>query len=285
MKGLAVWVVGLMLVGRVALGLEAGFSLPTHPEEDWDLFLAQKCCLSLMGEDLRCTVTVSDEGEVQVSGEERELLEKFAKRLETPFKEKRFEERKERYLSTVQEGDQKRRLENLTWDDLLLAQESLLPLNKVFRSQSMVLLSAGSNVEFYYELPMSEDQQNTAYKLIYKMGNTGYWELFKNRKEMDKMGDKLACVHPLRFIGYLYGHPHLKKCMSKILDDTLIRRGFLNGHGKREGFAHRMTKEANKGNLMRYVPGFAQSLGIQASAIEPFFHRHDWEGLLHHLCH
>lgn len=145
------------------------------------------------------------------------------------------------------------------------------------------LVSDQPNYQLFYNLPISEAQQNAISKLIKKMGDSGYWTLVKIHTEMEALGNQVVPVHPLRFIGHIYGNPSLKKRMPKILNDIFKRRSFLNGYGKQEGFAQRMTREANHKNLMQYLPGFAQSIGVRQSSIEPYFHKHDWEGLLVYL--
>lgn len=147
----------------------------------------------------------------------------------------------------------------------------------------LTLVSNTPNYQLFYQLPIDQSDQDHISRLIKKMADSGYWELLKKKKDMEKLGDKIQHVHPLRFIGYVYGHHSLKSRMPKIMDDRFKRRGFLNGHGGKEGFAQRMTKEAHHHNLMQFVPGFAQSVGVSEAAIESYFDRHDWEGLLRFL--
>lgn len=303
MKGLLLHV--LALIGLIT-GVNAGeiiqmtFRLPTYLQEDRDLFLIQKFLLAQVERKISRSgymIDLSEEGELEICGDQDEI-ESFSLGFEThlnaPLTEEVFLYDKETYLRVLQDlgrFDEEMLLSEMSFEKALEGQKTLLPLSRMIQCAAhslgnvpqVELVENPLNYQLYYNLQMSEDQQSVTTKLIKKMGDSGYWELLKIRKEMEKLGDAVAAVHPLRFIGYIYGNPGLKKRMATILDDIFKRRGFLNGHGKKEGFSQKMTKEANNHNLMKYLPGFAQSLGITQSSIEPYFHRHDWEGLLRHL--
>lgn len=292
----------LVLLG-LGLGVNAGetlqfsFRLPSYPEEDRDLSVVQKFLISQVEREVEGIHTLYEEGELVIEADHRQLeafANGFAHWIHEPLMQGEFEEAKNCYLRELEsngELDKALIVDEMSFEAALIGRESLIPLTQLLRyalislasSPKVAVVSDQPNYQLYYHLQMSEDQQNATAKLIKKMADAGYWELLKIRKEMDKIGDKVQPVHPLRFIGFIYGNPGLKKRMPKILDDIFKRRGFLNGHGKKEGFAQRMTKEDHNHNLMQYLPGFAQSLGIPQQSIESYFYRHDWEGLLRHL--
>ncbi|MCP5505426.1 MAG: hypothetical protein H7A38_00905 [Chlamydiales bacterium] len=292
----------LVLLG-LGLGVNAGetlqfsFRLPSYPEEDRDLSLVQKFFISQVERKVEGVRTLFEDGELIVEGDHKQLeafANGFTHWIKEPLMQEEFEEAKNLYLKELEslgDLDNSALVGEMSYGMALNGRESLIPLNQLLQyalvslasSPEIALVSEQPNYQLYYRLQMSEEQQNATAKLIKKMADAGYWELLKIRKEMDKIGDKVQPVHPLRFIGFIYGNPGLKKRMPKILDDIFKRRGFLNGHGQKEGFAQRMTKEDHNHNLMQYLPGFAQSLGIPQQSIESYFYRHDWEGLLRHL--
>lgn len=293
----------ILVVLGLGFGVNAGetlqfsFRLPLHSQEDRDLSLVQNFFISQVEGEVEGIHAFFKEGKLVVEGDHHQIR-KFAKSLiqwiREPLIQREFEEAKSLYLKKLEstgDFDKVVLIDEMSFEDALSGREPLAPLDQLLEyalvslatSPEMALVSDQPNDQLYYQLPMSEDQQNATAKLIKKMADVGYWELLRIRKEMDKIGDRVQPVHPLRFIGFIYGNPGLKKRMPKILDDILKRRGFLNGHGKKEGFAQRMIKEDQNHNLMQYLPGFAHSLGIPQQSIESYFYRHDWEGLLRHL--
>ncbi|MEM8727716.1 MAG: hypothetical protein AAGE99_03290 [Chlamydiota bacterium] len=276
------------------------FPLPTDLESDRDTLLIQNLLIFQAFSEVdrekkgSCKFTSSDEGELVIEGE-REAVRSFAgalgKVIEQEMDEKAFQSCKENYLASSGNLLENALTEEIERRDLLEVRKSLRPLVEALCASASV---AGENLastvaidlsrsDHFYSLPMSRTDQDHIYELIESMGGSGYWSLLKQKKRMEKLGDKVDDVHPLRFIAYIYGHPHLKGNMDKIMGDRFKRRGFLNGHGKKEGFAQRMMKEMRRNNLIRYLPGFARSVRVDENEISPFFHRHDWEGLLRYL--
>jgi len=284
--------------------IQLGFRLPTYPQSDRDTSLMQKFLLaqafSEVGSETKetCNFVLSYEGELLIEGKQ-ETIHSFAgalgKALEKVVGEEvsddTFQIRKEKYLVSSEDLTENALIEEIHQEELLEVGKSLQPLAKMLCAASSIaseslpltLVSDPSQHHHFYSLQISQTDQNNICELIKSMGSSGYWDLLKKKKKMEKLGDKVHHVHPLRFIGYVYSHPHLKSNMGKIMGDIFKRRGFLNGHGKKEGFAQRMTKEMHHNNLMHYVPGFAQSVGVDENEISRFFHHHDWEGLLYYL--
>ncbi len=142
------------------------------------------------------------------------------------------------------------------------------------------VLSQGSPFQPFHSLPLTASDQHNISKIIKSMGDLGWAGLLKHKKAMEKVGDKVVHVHPLRFLSYIVTNPSLKKRLPKIMGDMFKRRGFLHGYGKRTGFSQRMSHELHRGNMMQYVPGFAQAIGIPQRAVMHYFYDHDWEGLI-----
>ncbi len=316
---LLILIFGGVIQGHAVEKIRMGFSLPTHSQQDRDLRIVQNFLFfhvfSEIEEDKKegCCFIPDIEGQLFIEGPSESLvilsgafgleMEKLMNRGMTP---EDFSKSKERYLASFNESEalyQKNLAEEITWDNVEEAKESLHLIKGMLQHAApslaekivpeihdapveITLVSNTPNYQLFYQLPLSDEEQQSITKLIKKLADTGYMRLLlKEQGKMDELGDKVILVHPLRFIGYIFTNPSLKRRMSKIMWDFLgqKRRGFLHGHGKKEGFAKRMTKEANNKNLMQYLPGFAQSLGITVGSIEPYFYRHDWEGLLDFL--
>ena len=284
--------------------IQIGFRLPMYPQSDRDISLMQKFLLAQafaeMDSETKETYSfiLSYEGELIIEGEQETIYffaDALGKAIEKVIRKEKskeaFQIQKEKYLASSEDLLENALIEEIQQEALLEAGTSLQPLAKmlctaasvVSENLSLTLVSDSSQQRHFYSLPMSQTDQKSIYELIESMGSLGYLGLLRKKKKMEKLGDKVHHVHPLRFIGYIYSHPYLKNNMGKIMGDILKRRGFLNGHWKREGFAQRMTKEMNHNNLIHYIPGFAQSVGVDENEISRFFHRHNWKGLLYYL--
>ncbi|MBI3211542.1 MAG: hypothetical protein HYZ47_02515 [Simkania negevensis] len=136
---------------------------------------------------------------------------------------------------------------------------------------------AKSRVAPFHQLRLTPQDQNNIEKLIKSLGDKGYSELLYKKKEMDKLGDKIHPVHPLRFIGYIMSRGELKERMPKIAHDRLKWIGFI------KGFGDRMSHEKHRSQLLSYVPGLAQMLGVEEKKIEHYIHSSDWGGLVKFL--
>lgn len=280
------------------------FRLPAYPQEDRDISIVQNFLLYQAFSEVDAnkkegySYVLSFNGELEIEGRQEEIYffagalgKAIAKVIREEFNEKAFQQRKEEYLASSENLVENALIEEIKQGDLLKAKDSLEPFAKMLcaassmasESPPLTLVADHSQCHLFYSLPISQADQDNISKLIKTMGRSGPIDLLKKAKEMEKLGDKLNHVHPLRFIGYIYSHPQLKDDMSKIMDNVFKRGGFLNGHGKKEGFSHRMSREMHHNNLMHYLPGFTQSLGISEDEISSFFHHHDWEGLLRRL--
>ncbi len=313
---LLILVFGGVMQGNAEERIKMGFRLPSYPQKDRDLGIIQNFLFFHTFSEVQknkkegYSFTSDIEGQLFIEGDQEKLnilAFSLGMEMEKLIKEEiscdAFFNSKRRYLSSLEESGalfEKELAQEIKWEDLEEVKGSLHPIEMMLKCVSpslaekvqlefqeapleLVLVHDAPNYQLFYQLPLNGDEQQNITKLIKKMADSGYWELLKKKGELDKLGDKIMPVHPLRFIGFVYSNPCLKKRMPKIMNATLKRRGFLNGHGSKEGFSQRMTKEAHNHNLMQYLPGFAQSIGVTQSLVEPYFHRHDWEGLLRFL--
>ncbi|MCB1084650.1 MAG: hypothetical protein KDK60_00955 [Chlamydiia bacterium] len=245
-----------------------------------------------------CHYTFRKDGVVTLSGPE-EVLKGYAKALGQRFERVAlsdmestlFDQAKVKFLHHLSVGERLHEMalaSELTQQHLKSARDGLVPLQLVLQKRidlhesegKLALASSSPNYECFYNLSLSEEDRSNISKLIKNMGDSNWWELLNQKKKMEKIGDKLYHVHPLRFIGYILSDPTLKKKMGKIMGDIVKRKSFLTGFGKRIGFVQKMSKEAEKDNLFQYISGFSQSIGVSEEEIISYFHAHDWEGLI-----
>ncbi len=131
--------------------------------------------------------------------------------------------------------------------------------------------------ELFYQLPLVDWEMKTIHKIIDTMAEKNVFQLALEKSSMEKKGKKIRHVHPLRFVGYVYGDGHLKRCMHE------IKKSYFKWHSFLDGFGEKMHEEYRANNLAQYVPGFSQSLGVNQDSVMQYINDKDWEGLLKFL--
>jgi len=284
--------------------LQLGFHLSTYPQSDRDLGLVQKFLLFSAEQTLdypHCSFAYELDGHAIMSGPE-EIIQpyviSFGEALEKIIREgipqDQFEGLKSRFVSFLGDALAEKELANeIKWEMAQDVGGSLNPMQRKMLSMipdqnlsfqpEIAVVSLGHNPQAYYQLRLTADDQSNISKMIKNLGELGWLGLLKKKSAMEKLGDNIVPVHPLRFLGYVVSNHSLKKQLPKIMGDFVKRKSFLNGHGKRIGFAQRMSNEVNHHNMLQYVPGFAQQVGVSEASLQKYFSAHDWEGLIRDL--
>ena len=125
---------------------------------------------------------------------------------------------------------------------------------------------------FYKELHLNKNDRDNIRKLIKNIADLDLWELFRHAKDMNELGKKInKKVHPLRFLGFICSNYDLKKKLIKIKQSPLKWNRFMHGLKKR------LSLEAHKKNLLKYVPGFSQLVNRHPADVWGYIYCHDWD--------
>lgn len=126
----------------------------------------------------------------------------------------------------------------------------------------------------FYDLYISDTDKHYIYDVMHTIAKNNVVKLGLNKKAIRKKGDKFEHVHPLRFLSYVMGEGALREDMRKIRSSSFKWSRFMDGYSKR------LHREADQNNLMRYIPGFAHSLGGNVDQIRAIVQRRDWKALV-----
>ena len=170
------------------------------------------------------------------------------------------------------------KLEQTPHEKSLAEEIQLEMLSDFFSSQEI-----SKEIQSFYQLRLTAEDQVHISKMVKNLGELSWFRLLKKKHEMEKLGDQILAVHPLRFIGYILSTPSLKKQLPKICHEYLKRKSFFEGHGRRIGFNKRMSQEDANHHLTPYIAGFAHQVGVSEASLLDFFNRKDWEGLVRYL--
>lgn len=139
------------------------------------------------------------------------------------------------------------------------------------------IYSEESRTAAYDSLPISGEERTLINKLLFTMAENNIFKLLLEKKRLEKIGDRIHNVHPIRFLGTVFTDPRLVYCMKEIRKSSFKWDGFI------EGFGDRMREEAKRGNLAPYVPGFAAAIHKNPEQIMVYIHAVDFEGLVKFL--
>jgi hypothetical protein len=129
----------------------------------------------------------------------------------------------------------------------------------------------------FYQLSLSQNASEKIHKLIHNMGTLSWPKLLWKKNEMEKLGEQVDHVHPLRFLGVIMSDDHLKDCMRNISDSPLKMNRFMNG------LSEKLDKNFKKSNLLPYVAGFAETVKKDPYRIEDLVIRKKWHALVDYL--
>ncbi len=140
-----------------------------------------------------------------------------------------------------------------------------------------ILLASNGGTEPFYQLPLNEKEKRHIWTIITNMAEKNIFQLAFEKGAMEKRGNKINHVHPMRFLGYIFSEPELKSCVKNIKKSSFKWDAFV------DGFARRMREENSNNNVLQYVPGFAQQVGSTPDKVKQYVQNKDWEGLIKSL--
>lgn len=129
----------------------------------------------------------------------------------------------------------------------------------------------------FYSLPIHYWEKKVIEKIVTAMAEKSLAQLLLDRKEMEKRGDQINHVHPLRFIAYVMSDGYLKSCMNQFKGNSFKWSNFING------YAERMKEEAACDNLNRHIEGFCDFLKVDPMPIYDWINKGNYEGLVLYL--
>lgn len=124
-----------------------------------------------------------------------------------------------------------------------------------------------------YDIPITkEDKKNLAY-IVNTLAYDSLWSIGTSTASIQKVGDKLEYLHPLRFVMIIFTDEELKAGAHAIRDrGGWIWDGFLGG------ITRSLTDEAARHNVKEaQIRDFAKVVKIDADLILPPLQQERWE--------
>lgn len=129
----------------------------------------------------------------------------------------------------------------------------------------------------FRNLTVTQQERDKIFTLIHNMGTLGWTKLLFKKSAMEKIGDEIDHVHPMRFLAVIFANPHLKYCMGEVEKSSLKWGRFIKGCSKK------MKKNHKDGNLIPHITGFAEEVGVNPDDCYQYLIREDYEGFVKFL--
>lgn len=155
------------------------------------------------------------------------------------------------------------------WDESYL---SSADYELIFASQ-VDPYSVGS----FYKLPLTDKEGKIITHIITTMSDNSIYKLLWKKNEIERMGDSIHHVHPLRFLGHIFHSQKLQNCMRT------VRRSYFKWNGFMKGLSARIDQEMRHDNVLPHIYGFCDYVNADSEHVVSFVKRHDWEGLVKYL--
>lgn len=131
----------------------------------------------------------------------------------------------------------------------------------------------------FHHLNVTQQERDKIFKLISNMGTLPWPKLLLKKNAMEKLGDDIDHVHPMRFLGVIFSNPHLKYCMGEVEKSGLKWGRFIKGLSKK------MKKNHEMGNILPHITGFAEETGVDPDQCYEYLIKKDYEGFVRYLIH
>jgi hypothetical protein len=163
--------------------------------------------------------------------------------------------------------------------DIVFLEQTSMPRSEPVSSAKLMqkLGHAAEDTSIFYQLPLTESEKKIIRKIITTMAEKNVFQLLLEKRSLEKKGKKIRHIHPLRFVGFILADSHLRRCMKTISKSYFKWSNFV------EGYEERMKEESKKGQLLPYVPGFAELLKADPQVITNYINKSEYEDLINYF--
>ena len=156
---------------------------------------------------------------------------------------------------------------------------TVLKLSRSYPSASFQFIKNAepADLEAFYKLTLRPKDAENIHYIVKSIAKCSYPSLLLRKRDMDRRGDSIRHVHPLRFLGYIFGDPQRKHYMH------MIKKSMIKWSQFKAGLYPGLKREYNNHNLMPYLPAFAQIVDMDEKVLSHYIRKQDWEGFVHAL--
>lgn len=146
-----------------------------------------------------------------------------------------------------------------------------LPEFQHYNAEVDIYSSKGRN----YLLAVTADECEDIRYILKCLATRSWTDLLGSRGSLNRAGDRIDHVHPLRFIMCILSDEEMKGCVHSIRDRKQIWKSFFSG------LEESLEEESQRNNMkFEFVEDFSINLGINSSSIIGYIEDRDWPELV-----
>ena len=126
----------------------------------------------------------------------------------------------------------------------------------------------------FHTLPIAEADRAVITKIIHYMGKNSVFKLLMKKSSLERDGDKIEHLHPLRFLWHIFTSNQLRA------DVKIIERSYFKWNGFMDGCRRRLDYMSKANNLEKYLPGFVKEVNIDHKQALNLVRKKDWENFV-----
>lgn len=128
----------------------------------------------------------------------------------------------------------------------------------------------------YYEMVTPEEKEDVRY-ILKSMATKSWTELLGSRSSLNRAGDRIDHIHPLRFLYTIFSDEQMRGCLHSIRfsDRKQIWKSFFTG------LEESLEEESQKNNMtLEFIHDFAKLLKINVASVHDLIKNRQWPELV-----
>lgn len=146
------------------------------------------------------------------------------------------------------------------------------------QSPEMLFAKSTTSTPRNYNEAVNPSQKKDISFIVKTIANNSMVKILKYKSSLEKAGDRVNSVHPLRFLMCIFTDEELKVCIRNIQSKGWAWSNFMGG------LSDSLTEEYNRNNMTDdFIQNFAATVGINPSIIYPAISGKNWHELVNLL--
>lgn len=122
-----------------------------------------------------------------------------------------------------------------------------------------------------YSAPLTDAQKKDITYITNTLANGQLLKIKSEESSLKSAGDRILNVHPLQMLAYVFTTEELKVSMRNMQGKSFVWKEFI------KGVSDSLTQENAKGNLLPFIPDFANRLNIDPNVLQSSIQSGKWE--------
>ena len=143
-----------------------------------------------------------------------------------------------------------------------------------FMSGKMAGVQENGSRRDYLEVVTGDERSDIRY-IVTNLATNSWTKLLRNKSSLERAGDRIEHIHPLRFLGCIFSDEELKAGLCSIRERKQVWKEFSSSL-----FATLDEESRYKNLKIEYIQDFAQALHVDIDAILPSIENRQWSSLI-----